>query len=176
VRECVRCAHWASLARQLQRHFHELKFALEDPVNGNDVFHAERYPLLHRSLRTNMVVREAILDDGTSSSDTNVVRVVDRLRGLVFDARAQNSHIASFACVHRVPSHRTNGTTSGMHYLADVVVNICTTVWLHTSDIDSFRVVFPSSDGKCSVRMDVFYLERTYCARIQILLDVGWVF
>jgi hypothetical protein len=63
-----------------------------------------------------------------------------------------------------------------MHYLADVVVNICTTVWLHTSDIDSFRVVFPSSDGKCSVRMDVLYLERTYCARIQFVLDVGWVF
>jgi hypothetical protein len=80
----------------------ELTFAIQDLVSGNDVFHSGRYPLL-QYLRTNKVVRELTLSNGTLPSDPNEVLEIDRLRGLVMDAVAQNSNIASFACVHRFP-------------------------------------------------------------------------
>jgi hypothetical protein len=67
----------------------ELRFAIEDLVDRDEVFHADQYPLLHY-LRTNVVVRKLRLNGGTSPLQPNVVPEIDRLRGLVLEAIAQN--------------------------------------------------------------------------------------
>jgi hypothetical protein len=79
-----------------------VQFAMEGLVDENDVFHAERYPLL-QYIRTNMTVRDICLFSVNPPPRQHGVREIERLRGLVLDAIAQNPHILAFDCFPRVP-------------------------------------------------------------------------
>jgi hypothetical protein len=125
--------HGVRLGQALLQNSHvvTLTLAVEALVDENEVVYASHYPLL-QYLRTNLAIRETVLVGCPSPLQNRQGRPeIVHLRGLVLDAIAQNSHIVTLQCFHRIPINPMTKLLTDTTSLTDVLLYTHTE---HTND------------------------------------------